>query len=378
MVGGRARGSASAPWPGRPRSPRRGSSHGPAGPPRHPRPARPGPAAIRPGRRLLLPRHRAAPGSLRERPPSPGTRRHRARDVAAISRGPAGSSLGTRRDRRRDRRGHSGHRHRDQPRCHRDFLGAILGSFQGSPRARQNQPGCHWDPTGIQEGVSGAHRDQPAGLPGSPPGQPCTTRIVSRSALHHQDLLQVSPAPPGSPPGQPCTTRISSRSALHQQDLLQVSPAPPGSPPGQPCTSRIFSRSALHHQDLLQVSPAPPGSPPGSPGPYQAHSWDHQGRNRISPGTHGRSPGPHLDELQDCRDHQGCTWITQGQVISHLPSPWESPSMEWCRSTSGDPAASGMPVHMESSKPHLQLPILRFLRFSQIWEHGVGRRDPQG
>lgn len=294
MVGGRARGSASAPWPGRPRSPRRGSSHGPAGPPRHPRPARPGPAAIRPGRRLLLPRHRAAPGTLRERPPSPGTRRHGARDVAAVRRGPAGNLLGSPPRSARPQRAPGARR--NPPRCQRDptgisrsTTGTSLGSCWDRSRHRRESAwvslGSHRDP-GRGRGTAGSA----AGLPGSPPGQP----------LHHQISSGLLPGSPGSATG-------SLKSAQDHQDHARFTPGITRATPG---SALLFS------WDLSGIPLSPQcgislGSPLGSSGSHQEQMGDHGGHTWMS-----------------CRAAR-ITRATPGSLVGQAGSYWDLSASHW-------------------------------------------------
>nr|XP_041570212.1 translation initiation factor IF-2-like [Taeniopygia guttata]XP_041570213.1 translation initiation factor IF-2-like [Taeniopygia guttata]XP_041570214.1 translation initiation factor IF-2-like [Taeniopygia guttata]XP_041570215.1 translation initiation factor IF-2-like [Taeniopygia guttata] len=161
-----------APSPARPR---RDPPRPPAPPPAAPRSAGSPPGAAAGPRR--------APASRPPVPPAaaapPGTRAAHGGIAAEIT---AGTGTGI-------RRGATG-----------TFLGTYWDRSRSSPGARRNQPGCHGVPTRSRKGSAG-HTGISVGLPGSPPGECCTTRISSRSALYHQDLVQVSPAPPASPPG---------------------------------------------------------------------------------------------------------------------------------------------------------------------------------
>ncbi|XP_068032843.1 collagen alpha-1(I) chain-like [Anomalospiza imberbis] len=234
----------------------------------------------------------------------------------------------------RDRRGHSGHRDRDRPRCHRDPTGisrSTTGTFLGP----------YWDHSRDRRG----HARISLGVTGIPPGS-------RKGSAGHSGISRG-------------TAGMSSRSALHQQELLRITP---GSLPGSAIGSRTI-----------------PGSPLGSPGPQQVrprNSWDLSeiplgpcqdwlqdllgttpGILRISPGADGKSPGPCQDELQDCRDHQGYTWITQGKAGTY--AIFQHPTGITPRITEISPGAHQdqqhaqdhtLRSHLDTSTPWHQIP----------------------
>lgn len=279
---------------------------GPARPVGAPHMVRRGPPATRAQPGPAPPRSAPAAGSSSRgtaQPREPSGSGRRAPGHAGM--GPAMSPLsaaappGICWDRPRDRRGHSGHP--EHAGISRGASGIPPGSAAAPPGLPPwdhvgivlgiagNEPGCHWDPTGIQEGV-GAQRDQP---------RDC------------RDLLQVSH----------CTTRISS-----------------GLLPGSPGSATGSLKSAQDHQDHAKFTP---GITRATPGSALLFSWDLSGiplspQCGISLGSPLGSSGSHQEQMGD---HGGHTWMscraaritraTPGSLVGQAGSYWDLSASHW-------------------------------------------------
>lgn len=122
--------------------------------------------------------------------------------------------------------------------------------------------------------------------------------------------------------------------ALARRDHPQPSVNTPGSPLGSLALPDTGTTGPQHVWDSWNTGiTGRPASPPGSGAPPGSH-----------PGITARTPAPLSTRSPGLFRAPFALKITKSplflsQVISQLPKPWESSSMERCWSTSGDPAA---------------------------------------